>query len=1019
MTKPTPTDPKAQVPADTQAPTTTTVNPRSKEKTMLVADVHLSKLDQDFMSRVANIKKNVKIKDKMAFFINTDAKHLIRASRHELDKLHIPYVLYTIDVTTDSGYAEFQAVLLTGRMFAEVEGEFECRKWFVSSMIPQKDRITFIMTLKSDANLWERCGLKVSEKGLKSVGKRLRRILSNAKYLAEGTILQRIHGLDYYFEKNGQEYTLPMTDYVVRFTHIFKNGVREVLRRPITLVIGYVHLDNGLTSQQVTSISDGLQWGDADSVSTLFGENYEKGDGVRFTGLFDLGGAKGHMVMAETGYHAAILFDAKPEVARIGDSFTFSIMQDLHRPRTARLDVQSVINGQLAEGGFLLEAGLAHLARVNAMIGDDQLLIDMIGDLYKDEAVEERGEDDDTPKKPWLLAQFVHDMKDGGTSIWRNNPCLARRAFEHIIAQTLDINKCRIALPQEVAVRGYVMPDISICEHPDPTRNGCGIYLSQAVLSYTDAVIFSSSRDALGLTHNVMCDGDAITWRQPNGWGGEMFRHLHLVRHDFYCLMEKSPFLFVSTGTLDIVDGEFGAYVKHVLAPDVYQKLIDVWGQYVPCIALINAMCGGGDNDDLHFVVRDERWVSYLQSQVYSVLDFPLTPVTVVTEEVTPENRHMAQHLARIAAHKQAKEKTYYSEIAEFGRAMNQGSRLGQAINVCMCYVAARNAGQPVSDAMVPFCRNQEGVIDGNIMNKGSEIGDLPTAVATFTKSVTEMSEFLITRLPKLQREHVKPVKWAIDNAMDVLANDLKGLRKAAALYYHPDVVERVPELMNYPVSSFARAVSQDWRQMWGKTMRAERKILEAFYETNQQFSLALDKDKAVTVESCQLADEYAWQAVGVPLQLGRSREAWQMLLIESMIGVYQHIFNPYRALTKGEIETGRLADAMLYGEHMGKIFRAAIQFALGFGQKSVEAKAEIIDGRDFSVVEVTTVEEAIIEDEKEKVEQAMVEHSLASLDPQIVESVPSFIEFHEPAVEPVIGAPQSWALDVHETLIQ
>src|ERR1035441_1112493 len=122
------------------------------------------------------------------------------------------------------------------------------------------------------------------------------------------------------------------------------------------------------------------------------------------------------------------------------------------------------------------------------------------------------------------------------------------------------------------------MIDMSIMDHSDPQYDGQGFYFSNGVLSAGTGVVFNTVLDEdgqpkvaartllgrdkdgfyslveTGTFINEMVDAEAATWRQPNGWCGEIWRdQLRLIKHAYYARMSRSPFMFLSVQPLHVI----------------------------------------------------------------------------------------------------------------------------------------------------------------------------------------------------------------------------------------------------------------------------------------------------------------------------------------------------------------------------------------------------------------------------------------------------------------------------------
>src|ERR1017187_7328268 len=184
----------------------------------------------------------------------------------------------------------------------------------------------------------------------------------------------------------------------------------------------------------------------------------------------------------------------------------FVISTDLHRPRQARLDAEGVNNFRLAQAGFVSEFGLDFIGGIAKNIGNVAVLDKMFQAFLDDKDVTStqdaiEGVPENVKKTDWVLAAMAQlssskswingelvtmdgvdsDGNPEPMNIWRQ-PRLAKRAFRHLTERIMQINKLRIPVPIDAAVRAYALFDMSIMDHSDPQYDGQGFYFSNGVL---------------------------------------------------------------------------------------------------------------------------------------------------------------------------------------------------------------------------------------------------------------------------------------------------------------------------------------------------------------------------------------------------------------------------------------------------------------------------------------------------------------------------------------------------------
>ena len=587
---------------------------------------------------------------------------------------------------------------------------------------------------------------------------------------------------------------------------------------------------------------------------------YEVGDGVAITCDHEDGHVKGHGPMIDCGHRGMVIFDSKTEAMKIDGEIRFVIDRDLHRPRVARTDPQSFNNFRYGKMGFLSEFGKAYIAKCSDAIGDSDKLnamfdgvsssTDFVDTLDEVELLEAQRLDPKAKlpvsKSAWSLAAnmalakstFIAVASNGdaqrvdmnnadGTKMdmWAN-PRMANRGRRHLMETVLQLSKGRIPIAADKALRAYAMCDITIFSHPDAKYNGLGVYLSQGVLKAQQAVVFNVVLDPDGnpitrkqivrvknmdpvtgfeyytnveKTHVVyeMVQGPACTHRQPNGWAGEIYRFTELVNHARYARMSKSPFIFFSCERMHVV-GDLLALLLNLIGARTLAKIMDLWGEWVPFIVLLNAILGGGDLDDLMMIYTYNKLVSFLRSpeELAFVAAYPneniVLDANVAVVAVAPTSyqaRMEAKRKAAIAAHSEEFGPAAWYHVLKL---MKASGLVAELSNTLLIWAERLNEGDPIPVNMGGFGRNLEGSIDAE-MKTGEDVAGVSKRCKECNSKVVRVSKFFERRLPwdVKQEATYQVVEGTIDRELAVIQANLDEFNAAfAKVYLDPNNVQ-------------------------------------------------------------------------------------------------------------------------------------------------------------------------------------------------------------------------------------
>lgn len=914
--------------------TSTAAVAATTKSTRLVADVHFSKAKSEHFSKIDNVKKDLEIFDGMILSTEMDQKKMFQLDRELLGKLNVPYVLYTVECDTPAGYAEAKAVANSGKVFGKISN----RRWVASSFYPKKGSITFIMTHQKISNLWQKVGYKPTSKNVQRTGKRIRRSMANGPVILEGRVLTS-YETKFNFGNGLGVVQLPLINYVVEFTSVNVKGDVIPCRAAVKRVFSYVQLGDDLASKQLLSIVDGAHLLDFTQFNELIPESvgvYRKGDGIRFTADngsvgYGQGQAKGHGVFADLEHRMAIFFDPKKDFLREDGMFRFVIMQDLHRPRVVRTDVQSVTNFLLAEGGFVSRFAKEYIDEIEQVIGNDEALTRLFATYIEEASADEK------KQATWVLAEFVkarteYDFSDlDGTpySIWRSNPGLASRAFRMVMQKMFDLMQCRIPLPSSSAVRGYAMFDISMIEDG---IQGVGLYLNNGVLKGTQGSIHNTF-DLYGAAKTMLVEGPAVNYRQPNGCEAEMVRFLELVYTSYYAPMTGSPYLFLSCDVIDLT-GRFGTMIHNLIGTEAFVEISKLWNDSVPFIVIVNAICGGGDLDDGHVVLFDSEVVTYLRGLAGHALAFPAGTApqkTEIKDSVSPNNDRAARMAARITPVK-ARELSYDESVYAFIDKLKEGDIIGPLTNAIMLATASRNNGIELPVDMCWYGRNHEKVIDSGIMGKGGIEASATTDAFDLFKSITRMSKFYAGRIPYSIRikNDVQLEDWAIDRELAIVKAEIAKLDEAfSGVMLHPDNTIRLNYMMNYSSPTFGQAIimASKWIAVYKNTLSETKSELEKTLK-EAAFVGVSDDDKFMHSlrNAVKTADEVAYKTYAKPEILVPYGPEF---LKEVMIAAYQQIYSVNRKqFVNDEGHVSPISDGFFYQKYSSNVLLAAMKHA-------------------------------------------------------------------------------------------
>ena len=719
---------------------------------------------------------------------------------------------------------------------------------------------------------------------------------------------------------------------------------------------------------------------------------YEVGDGVAITCDHEDGHVKGHGPMIDCGHRGMVIFDSKTEAMKIDGEIRFVIDRDLHRPRVVRTDPQSFNNFRYGKMGFLSEFGKAYIAKCSDAIGDSDKLnamfdgvsstTDFVDTLDEVELLEAQRLDPKAKlpvsKSAWSLAAnmalakstFIAVASNGdaqrvdmnnadGTKMdmWAN-PRMANRGRRHLMETVLQLSKGRIPIAADKALRAYAMCDITIFSHPDAKYNGLGVYLSQGVLKAQQAVVFNVVLDPDGnpitrkqivrvknmdpvtgfeyytnveKAHVVyeMVQGPACTHRQPNGWAGEIYRFTELINHARYARMSKSPFIFFSCERMHVV-GDLLALLLNLIGARTLAKILDLWGEWVPFIVLLNAILGGGDLDDLMMIYTYNKLVSFLRSpeELAFVAAYPNEKI-VLDANVAVVNVAPTSHQARMDARRAAAVKS-----EEFGPAawyrvlklMKASGLVAELSNTLLIWAERLNEGDPIPVNMGGYARNLEGSIDAE-MKTGEDVAGVSKRCDECNNAVTRVSKFFERRLPwdVKQEGAYQVVESTIDRELAAIQTDLDEFNAAFAnVYLNPNNVQIMDYMLAFTPSIKAEEVASAWRQHYN-TVRTAVKAQREEWLSDPNFD---------TVS----ADEKSRFAIGNSVYEGDSQSFKQVvntlwntdriMVYKAVIAMTQSIQTMPITRRKADGTLEDRPDALLYSEKCNTVLREAMRYA-------------------------------------------------------------------------------------------
>ena len=719
---------------------------------------------------------------------------------------------------------------------------------------------------------------------------------------------------------------------------------------------------------------------------------YEDGDGCAVTFDMEEGHVKGHACFHNLGHRGMVIYDSKTEAMKIDGEIRLVIDRDLHRPRVARTDPQSFNNFRYGKMGFLSEFGKAYIAKCADAIGDSDKLnamfdsvsdttsfVDTLDEIY---LLEAQRLDPKAKllvgKSAWSLAanmnigkttffavdtngdaQFVTMDGIDGTKmdVWAN-PRMANRGRRHLMETVLQLSKGRVPIAADKALRAYAMCDITIFSHPDKKYDGLGIYLSQGVLKARQAVVFNVVLDPDGnpitrkeivrvknldpitgfefytnveKTHVVyeMVQGSACCHRQPNGWAGEIERFLELVAHARYARMSKSPFIFFSCERMH-VEGDFLALLLNLIGARTLAKIIDLWGDMVPFIVILNAILGGGDLDDLHMIYTYDRLVNFLRSPEELAFVAAYPNENIVLDAGVPDcTVAPTTHQARMDARRKAA-----TASEEFGPAawyrilglMKASGLVAKLANTDLIWSERLNEGDPIPVNMGGYGRNFEMAIDAE-MKTGEDVAGVSKRCDECNTAVVRVSKFFERRLPWGIRQEgdYQVVESTIDRELALIKKDLDEFNEAFKnVYLNPNNVQIMDYMQAFTPGIKAEEIASAWRQHYN-TVRVAVKAQREEWLADPNFDTvdAAEKSRFAIANSVREGDSQSFKQV-----VGALWNTDRLLVYKAVIAMAQSIqtMKVTRRRSDGSLEDR--PDALLYAEKCNTVLREAMRYS-------------------------------------------------------------------------------------------
>jgi hypothetical protein len=491
-------------------------------------------------------------------------------------------------------------------------------------------------------------------------------------------------------------------------------------------------------------------------------------------------------------------------------------------------------------------------------------------------------------------------------------------------------------------------------DHSDPQYDGQGFYLSNGVLSAGRGVVFNTvldedgqpkvaertmlSRDKDGFYSlvetgafiNEMVDAEAATWRQPNGWCGEIWRdQLRLIKHAYYARMSRSPFMFLSVQPLHVI-GELAAWLGHLMGIPKLNELLNLWGEWVPYAVVINAVLGGGDFDDLHFIAIQERLVTYLRSkeEIDFVKAFPRTEVNLTpaySATALEYNRHDAALDANMA---KADSSGIYGTRAYYRllQLKASGGLISKVTNADLIWTSLLNDGKPLNVAFSGFCCNLEAVVDGE-KKTGTDVAGASKASDAVFKAVTEISEYFAKRMPPALRAEPKytTYKGAVDLELDILNKDFLLLKDAFSKRYQNPAKAQVMSYMEaFPVTTEHVEVAKAWRTSYNEVRETVMARVNALLNSDSRFEgcSITERERFSIGESVKEGDRQSFNVVA------HLYETNKPLLYGAAIAMYNKLLtSPLYIDEVTGLPTDR-ADALLFADKFNTVLREAMRYA-------------------------------------------------------------------------------------------
>lgn len=190
-----------------------------------------------------------------------------------------------------------------------------------------------------------------------------------------------------------------------------------------------------------------------DLASKILGRHVQHLEGLAMTICTSWATYKGHYTVVDYLQGVdLVMFDPKKTYLSAGNSVSISVLRELHAPSQSFTDIQIVNNARI--GKYLSGWAIVQMKEFNERLNDEEKMRSYLSALLETESLKR---DIEEGKTIWSLLSWLRS----GRSLTRT-PFARRKLARFFLTTLLQIEKLRVAYPEDVARSRYIMFDLTM-----------------------------------------------------------------------------------------------------------------------------------------------------------------------------------------------------------------------------------------------------------------------------------------------------------------------------------------------------------------------------------------------------------------------------------------------------------------------------------------------------------------------------------------------------------------------------